>query len=1055
MNSQKESGNMKRHHYFIIATVMGISVLYGCQGNEFEEKLGNGLKTFNANVEAMGSTSRTQLVNGHKFGWCAGDIIMVYDGTDIAKCYKLLDAYECKQSGKFRELTFEEEYRLTEEGYIASGSGNTFEGVIATYPFYEYSRPIEKVDDSTFMVEWYFPRVQEYRHEEHYELPMIALGNNDSSTLSFKNLGGLLRLSLKGDCSISRIRLSGNSPVFLSGVGCVYINDNVTVQMDTFQEGATSTDIVLECNDVPLYTDWETTFLIAVPPTEFETGFTITITDSNGNIYTKKTDKRQAIGRSQILSMPCIYVDENEGISTDLAQLHYLVENLKSYDSSTGEAVIGYSEENLPQEGQAFILPLDYGSRIRVIEDIQETDDHELTLMTSEGNLCNLYKDMSFTLTTSPEVATRSYSHSPVYTPSDIGYIDENGEYHEIYSNSNATRANYPVDIWNWELEKDFSGDINDYLSFDLYKINASIDMTMDFDFGSKTIWGVRKIGDLEQYKFEVSGNLDLDLLLGASVKGSYKEDNDELIEKDVIKQVVIKFPTPGGAKLPLYIHTHLGKSIEFDSEGEVSVGAGFNFTAELTTGMTWSPYGGVKEFQEVTTELSEPEMGLDINASMEAKVSYYPQIEFKICNIAGPYIEARPYIHTTINAGAAITSGKDSHMGWDAVIDSGLDLNLGLSLLFIGQDELPHTGPYNVKNTNILTAPERIRVIYPEHTALKIEEGDSVEVAVIAESYSPITEEYYPCPFALINFSPEFGDVDNTASICDKEGMAYCTWYPKFTSQQKEVTLWAQILDSCGEIIDEANVTAKHPDTEEWVDLGLSVEWAKWNLGAQSPEEEGTKYAWGETAKRPDIWIWADLHSFLGWYSHEYAYYCGCEDCIDANSGGWESDPGSLIFAYVDLGDNISYTSYDAVCAEWSEGRMPTKRELQELIEKCEWTPTIYNGISVFKITGPNKNYIYINSSLWSCETESDILLFNDSIVLYDNVGAFHVINCTEKHGQDDYEPHYHYRVSPNLKGKTVTTTDWAWAMVNKELVQNYKGSSLPIRAVREKSDR
>ena len=324
---------MKRHHYFIIATVMGISVLSGCQGHEFEEKLGDGLKTFNANVEAMGSTSRTQLVNGHKFGWCAGDIIMVYDGTDIAKCYKLLDAYESKQSGKFRELTFEEEYRLTEEGYIASGSGNTFEGVIATYPFYEYSRSIEKIDDSTFKVQCYFPWVQEHHYQGLYELPMIAVGSNDSSTLSFKNLGGLLRLSLKGECSISSIRLAGNSPVCLSGTGWAYINDNVSVGPLSVDGG--SSDVILECHDTYLSPDYEKTFLIAVPPTEFETGFTITITDSNGNIYTKKTDKRQAIGRSQILSMPCIYVDENEGISTDLTQLHYLVENLKSYDSST------------------------------------------------------------------------------------------------------------------------------------------------------------------------------------------------------------------------------------------------------------------------------------------------------------------------------------------------------------------------------------------------------------------------------------------------------------------------------------------------------------------------------------------------------------------------------------------------------------------------------------------------------------------------------------------------------------------------------------------------
>ena len=32
-----------------------------------------------------------------------------------------------------------------------------------------------------------------------------------------------------------------------------------------------------------------------------------------------------------------------------------------------------------------------------------------------------------------------------------------------------------------------------------------------------------------------------------------------------------------------------------------------------------------------------------------------------------------------------------------------------------------------------------------------------------------------------------------------------------------------------------------------EPVDLGLSVLWASWNVGANAPEEDGYYYAWGE----------------------------------------------------------------------------------------------------------------------------------------------------------------------------------------------------------------
>ena len=43
-----------------------------------------------------------------------------------------------------------------------------------------------------------------------------------------------------------------------------------------------------------------------------------------------------------------------------------------------------------------------------------------------------------------------------------------------------------------------------------------------------------------------------------------------------------------------------------------------------------------------------------------------------------------------------------------------------------------------------------------------------------------------------------------------------------------------------------------------EWVDLGLSVNWATCNIGASKPEEYGNYYAWGETqAKDKDDYSW------------------------------------------------------------------------------------------------------------------------------------------------------------------------------------------------------
>lgn len=116
-----------------------------------------------------------------------------------------------------------------------------------------------------------------------------------------------------------------------------------------------------------------------------------------------------------------------------------------------------------------------------------------------------------------------------------------------------------------------------------------------------------------------------------------------------------------------------------------------------------------------------------------------------------------------------------------------------------------------------------------------------------------------------------------------------------------------------------------------DYVDLGLSVKWATCNVGASSPEECGIPYAWGE--------ISADYSASLYDYEH-----------ID-NSG------------YIFIGYDISGTRYDVAYKKWGTNwRMPTKDEMEELINNCDWTKDYYNGEPCYKATGKNGNSIYFN---------------------------------------------------------------------------------------------
>lgn len=119
-------------------------------------------------------------------------------------------------------------------------------------------------------------------------------------------------------------------------------------------------------------------------------------------------------------------------------------------------------------------------------------------------------------------------------------------------------------------------------------------------------------------------------------------------------------------------------------------------------------------------------------------------------------------------------------------------------------------------------------------------------------------------------------------------------------------------------------------------VDLGLSVKWAPQNIGADSPEEMGERFAWGETAPKEDYdYTWAT-----------YKYAKGSSDKL------------------MPIGRDIGGTRYDAATVNWGRSwRMPTADEYEELIIMCsfEWVAEdALVGTRGFKVTGPNGNTLF-----------------------------------------------------------------------------------------------
>lgn len=129
------------------------------------------------------------------------------------------------------------------------------------------------------------------------------------------------------------------------------------------------------------------------------------------------------------------------------------------------------------------------------------------------------------------------------------------------------------------------------------------------------------------------------------------------------------------------------------------------------------------------------------------------------------------------------------------------------------------------------------------------------------------------------------------------------------------------------------SNLSAQEITPGKAVDLGLpsGTIWAGWNVGATSPEEYGDYYAWGETEVKSDY----------SWDTYKYYNY---------QKG------------YIYIGTSISFTKYDVARQKWGGlWRMPTKTDIDELVNNCIWLWYQYKGVNGYKITGPNGNSIFL----------------------------------------------------------------------------------------------
>lgn len=264
--------------------------------------------TFKASFE--GNDSRVSISedgDGFKMAWSDDDEIAIYTRVNKTKY-----AYD-PAAQVFTKVSDNAGARL--EDYY--------------YSVYPYTAASQKINAGTVSLD--MPITQKYAVNSFGKgaNTMVAIcpkpteASSEPVELQFKNVAGYLRLYLYGDnITIKSIELKGNNDEILAGQANVAIAEGVAP--DFSWAAASGKALLLSCDEgvkIGSSAAEATAFWFVVPPTVFEDGFKIRVTDSTGRVMQKSLDTKFEIKRNIVETMEPLaveYSSVNENLIMDI-----------------------------------------------------------------------------------------------------------------------------------------------------------------------------------------------------------------------------------------------------------------------------------------------------------------------------------------------------------------------------------------------------------------------------------------------------------------------------------------------------------------------------------------------------------------------------------------------------------------------------------------------------------------------------------------------------------------------------------------------------------------
>ena len=280
--------------FLALASLAAIAV--GCQVETMPEAPVAESVVYEAVTEAYAPATKTSMNSDLQVLWSEGDQVGVFSG------YMFPDAYAVTEGAGTTTAKLE----LAANAEFA-GPEVAMSGVAAVYPFSDMLMFNDQGDGVPRFV-FYAEDVQTYTEGTfaNGSFPMVALTNTNA--FAFKNVFGAMKLQLVGTKTVTSVSVSGRNFEPLAGMFQVAVEeDALTVSPGDMVMGS----VKLDCGEgVALNASTATDFYIALPPTLFEDGFTVSIATAEGDNYVVTADVENEVKRSSILVMPEVNVDE-------------------------------------------------------------------------------------------------------------------------------------------------------------------------------------------------------------------------------------------------------------------------------------------------------------------------------------------------------------------------------------------------------------------------------------------------------------------------------------------------------------------------------------------------------------------------------------------------------------------------------------------------------------------------------------------------------------------------------------------------------------------------